>query len=266
MSKGKSYACRDKAENNLRKGDFYQFKHLFFDKGTRRYKRICGIYKIENLITHKIYIGQSKDIYRRFIKHVNCKDMRYELYQDFNKYGVNNFSFEVLKETKDLDYWEVFLIQLHKSNNKKYGYNTTIGGSVLTGKDNPFYGKHHSVKTKNKLAEQRFEYQILCVETGEVFSYAREIERKYGACHSHITRCCKGLAKTCLGMHWKFIGYDKPLSNTTLKGNRYYFLCKDTLKNDVCYYYILANRIRRHKKEYKNVQIGNCIVEERYER
>lgn len=30
---------------------------------------ICGIYKITNLINLKIYIGQSQDIYRRWIQH-----------------------------------------------------------------------------------------------------------------------------------------------------------------------------------------------------
>ena len=28
-------------------------------------EKICGIYKVENKINHKIYIGQSKDIYSR---------------------------------------------------------------------------------------------------------------------------------------------------------------------------------------------------------
>ena len=30
---------------------------------------VSGIYKIENLINHKVYIGQSKDIYQRWYTH-----------------------------------------------------------------------------------------------------------------------------------------------------------------------------------------------------
>ena len=34
-------------------------------------KPICGIYKITNQVNSKIYIGQSKDIYRRWKEHKN---------------------------------------------------------------------------------------------------------------------------------------------------------------------------------------------------
>lgn len=36
-------------------------------------KKISGIYKIENLINHKVYIGQSKDIKSRFNQHKSGK-------------------------------------------------------------------------------------------------------------------------------------------------------------------------------------------------
>ena len=32
-------------------------------------EKICGIYKIENLVNGKVYIGQSVDIYKRWIEH-----------------------------------------------------------------------------------------------------------------------------------------------------------------------------------------------------
>jgi group I intron endonuclease len=90
---------------------------------------ISGIYKIENLINHKIYIGQSKDIFSRWKQHLerNRKNKSL-LYRAFNKYGYENFSFEIIKETYDRNYWEIFLIQLYKSTDEKYGYNISIGG------------------------------------------------------------------------------------------------------------------------------------------
>lgn len=92
-------------------------------------KRICGIYKIENLINHKVYIGQSIDIERRLRGHKN-KEHNSHLKRAFEKYGIENFSFEILKETKDLDYWEIFLIQIYKATDKRYGYNSDFGGNL----------------------------------------------------------------------------------------------------------------------------------------
>ena len=92
-------------------------------------KRICGIYKIENLINHKVYIGQSIDIERRFRNHIN-NEASPHLRRAFEKYGIENFSFEIIKETKDLDYWEIFLIQIYKATDKRYGYNSDFGGNA----------------------------------------------------------------------------------------------------------------------------------------
>ena len=77
-------------------------------------KKVAGIYKIENLINHKVYIGQSLDVYRRFMAHINAKDTT-KIHNSLRKYGYKNFSFELIKETYDLNYWEHFLIKLYKS-------------------------------------------------------------------------------------------------------------------------------------------------------
>ena len=75
-------------------------------------KKISGIYKIENLINHKVYIGQSKDINKRWSRH-RTNEHNIHLRRAFEKYGIENFSFEILIETYDLDYWEIFLIQIY---------------------------------------------------------------------------------------------------------------------------------------------------------
>ena len=89
---------------------------------------ITGIYKIENLINHKVYIGQSIHVIRRLKEHVKC-EYNEHLNNSFIKYGFDNFSFEVLKMTYDLDYWEIFLIQIYHSYDRNYGYNICLGGT-----------------------------------------------------------------------------------------------------------------------------------------
>lgn len=50
----------------------------------------CGIYKIENLINHKIYIGQSINIEKRFLVHKTSNDGCY-IHNAIQKYGIMNF-------------------------------------------------------------------------------------------------------------------------------------------------------------------------------
>lgn len=63
----------------------------------------CGIYWIRNKINGKFYIGSSKNIRRRWIRHVsNLNKNIHEnehLQRAWNKYGKEAFKFEVLEET-----------------------------------------------------------------------------------------------------------------------------------------------------------------------
>ena len=81
-----------------------------------------GVYKITNTINGKVYIGQSINIRARIWQHVNY-EVNVHLKNSFDKYGIKNFQFEVIKVTKDLDYWEKFFIYWYRSTDSKYGYN-----------------------------------------------------------------------------------------------------------------------------------------------
>ena len=89
--------------------------------------RISGIYKIENTVNHKVYIGQSKDIIKRLNDHIKDEGNDH-LRNSFEKYGLDKFSFEIIKETYDLNYWEIFLIQVYHATDDRYGYNVAKGG------------------------------------------------------------------------------------------------------------------------------------------
>lgn len=65
---------------------------------------MIGIYKITNTINGKIYIGQSINIRRRWNQEKRCafnqNDTAYNqlLSKAFRKYGIENFTFEVIEE------------------------------------------------------------------------------------------------------------------------------------------------------------------------
>ena len=95
-----------------------------------------GIYKITNNINNKSYIGKSSDIEGRWNYHISRYNQEKEwdkpLYRAFRKYGIENFSFEILEilenEYDELanqreKYWIAFY-QTYGAT----GYNGTQGG------------------------------------------------------------------------------------------------------------------------------------------
>ena len=107
------------------------------------------IYKIENLINHKKYIGLTNNIVRRRTRHFtdlrcNRHDNQF-LQKEYNLYGENNFNFNIefegqvdYKEISDL---EKFYIKKYDSYRNGYNQNEggnfgpTNGGSKLTQSD-----------------------------------------------------------------------------------------------------------------------------------
>jgi group I intron endonuclease len=114
------------------------------------------IYKITNLISKKVYIGQTKkEPEERWRGHKSTiksgKGCCPILKNAVNKYGIENFKFEVLIICFDKD-----LCKFEKEYIKKYnsitpnGYNANEGGEV----GGMFKGKHHSDETKKILSEK----------------------------------------------------------------------------------------------------------------
>lgn len=90
---------------------------------------ITGIYKIENKINHKVYIGQSINIERRWQAHLSPSQYHNTILQAaFDKYGKNNFIFSILEECdkEQLNEREQYWINYYDS--YKHGYNMTLGG------------------------------------------------------------------------------------------------------------------------------------------
>lgn len=97
------------------------------------------IYKITNKINNKSYIGQTiKSAEERWKEHQNHafgkheNDIKKVLYQAIRKYGLENFTFEVLQDNitnyEDLDKAEIYWIDYY--NSFLQGYNETRGGQL----------------------------------------------------------------------------------------------------------------------------------------
>lgn len=100
--------------------------------------RMIGIYKIENLLNHHVYIGQSINIEERWQEHrrngIADKNAEYKIWYNYpiycamRKYGLDNFEFTILEETlpEQLNERERYWINYY--NSYQNGYNATTGG------------------------------------------------------------------------------------------------------------------------------------------
>lgn len=95
---------------------------------------MVGIYSFKNELNGKRYIGQSVNIQKRKNKHLylykssHLEESDRVLYNAIRKYGIENFSFEILEEVEkeDLNRREIFWIEYY--NTFLDGYNATLGG------------------------------------------------------------------------------------------------------------------------------------------
>lgn len=105
-----------------------------------------GIYKIINIITSDFYIGSAKDLNKRKSNHFNnLKNKQHinkHLQNAVNKYGIENFKFEVLSKCP-VEY-NIKLEQWFIDNTKPEHNICKIAGSVL--------GRIHKQSTKDKIS------------------------------------------------------------------------------------------------------------------
>ena len=104
-------------------------------KNLKQLPHESGIYRVYTIFNNACYIGQAKDIYRRFNSH-HIHDYKNEnnscyntkFYSALRKYGLDAFEIEILElcPTEELDKKENFYI--NKYDSFHHGYNSTLGG------------------------------------------------------------------------------------------------------------------------------------------
>lgn len=168
----------------------------------------CGIYKIENLVNHRMYIGQSHKIKQRWSDHKKVLrkgiNKNHLLQEDWNKYGEENFAFEIIELCSDseLDEKERYYIKKYKAFESDGGYNLTIGG--ISNFD-------FADSTKAKLAingtgsNNPNSRSVICLETLKTYESTSLAGKEYGIDGANIYRCCSLQRYTTSGLHWMYM-------------------------------------------------------------
>lgn len=148
--------------------------------------KISGVYKITNTVTGDFYIGSSMDMKSRWANHKclstwkRCSNSK--LYQDMAKYGLDFFSFEILKEVyqESLKQEEQKFIDMLKPS-----YNTNNASGFNVEKLKAAQKKYFQT-TKGKHAQRKYDRK-LCEYNGETIKFGTLRERFYKAGIPHAT-------------------------------------------------------------------------------
>lgn len=197
--------------------------------------RLFFVYMHKNKINGKVYIGMTSLLpTTRFGNNGKQYSRNVPFTEDILKYGWDDgFYHEILYSgltEKEACETEQRPIQEYDSTNPEFGYNQSVGcekahyGYKLNlsddernrrrenvqkdsvwklnkqkkiGFNNPMYGKYYGLHHAAK--------PVMCIETGEVFSCAKEAGDKVGVGNSHITAVYRGHRKTSAGFHWKYV-------------------------------------------------------------
>lgn len=144
------------------------------------------------MINNKRIIGSSKDIYKRWDRYkFDLKNNKFgnpHLQSSYNKYGAENFSYEIINECQEENFLELedYYMIAFSTLDRKYGYNLKLASrpehndesrrkmsitrkgkklsnahrksmsiahkGIFLGKNNPNYGKHPSKETLEKMS------------------------------------------------------------------------------------------------------------------
>lgn len=203
------------------------------------------IYKITNKINNKCYIGQTRrnDISLRWNEHKRKSKYKDNMviYKAFRKYGIENFIFEVLEKCskEKLNEREIFWINKFNSNDKNYGYNSTIGGN------------NNSCYCYRKIEQYTLDGIYL-----RTFNTQVDIEKELGYDQATISACLVGKNKTAHNFQWKYIDDDKKI----------YKIAKGKVKK-VYQYDLMGNfvkeflSIRQAEEEMTGNKLKTCILQ-----
>lgn len=138
------------------------------------------IYRITNEITSKVYVGQTRNFTLRKAKHLCFArgKKNHPLYNAMRKYGLENFTFEVIEECTDdiVNEREMHWISYYNSCSPKKGYNLTEGGEGTT-------GYSFTDEAKEKIRQKALQRPPISVHTRQKLSDALKHRHRVGMAH-----------------------------------------------------------------------------------
>lgn len=149
-----------------------------------------GIYIIINKINKHFYVGMSKNIQLRWRHHINesqnpnSKEYNKTLYRAFRKYGIENFSFEILELCKEELLREKEIYWINKLDAINKGYNEFNGWQPEIAAKEDAHPNHKLTKADVIDIRTRYNNHERCKEVEELYKH------KIG--HSGFSKVWKG--------------------------------------------------------------------------
>ena len=151
-----------------------------------------GIYKILNIVNKKVYVGSTADFTFREQEHFYRLEKRFhhnvKLQNAFNKYGRQNFVFEIIEECSEIQLIERELFWTEKLDSIDNGYNLVLPGQS-------------SINILIPVVQLSMQGEVLKTflsikdATSEIMGY----ENKY---RDDIGACLRGKQKSAFGFMW----------------------------------------------------------------
>ena len=215
----------------------------------------CGIYSITNILNGKRYIGQTYNFKYRWMRHRSYLKHNSEhnahLQNAWNKYGSNNFRFEIIEKCpfEKLDEREIYWINYFDSKNS--GYNFADGGLGCRGykHSDEEIMKMRLIQNPKPIAmfDLQGNYIRTFVSAGEASDY---LGKKSS---SGIKRCCeKDKYKKAYGYIWI---YEKDYKSGNIDWN-YYLSKNKNLPKSVLQYNLNMELIKEYASAYETSREG----------
>lgn len=202
---------------------------------SKEYMSKYGIYKIYflNDIKKRVYIGSALNegnsknkkigFLSRWSQHLSTlksnKNKCPKLQRAFNKFGIENLKFEIIKELEIVfinEYYEqIETSYIDKYNSVEFGFNVAKNGKnrkgiscsertkkiisiANSGEKNKMFGRFGSNHPNAKEVYQ-YDFQGNFIKKWDC---ARDIQKELGFNYKDISACCLGKKRVCMGYKW----------------------------------------------------------------
>ena len=175
--------------------------------------KVSGIYCIQNNVNHKTYIGSSKNIYQRLLKHFallrHNKHQNAHLQNAWNKYGESNFGWFILElcDNKELTEKEQYCIDLFGA---EYNITRIVERNILSKESRIKQGETRRRLHQEGKLEWNFNpitLYIYDLDGKLLFSNPlglKDTARKLGISPSSICRVTNGTYQQCKGYRFSY--------------------------------------------------------------